>query len=306
VTDIADGVADRIREETESFQSRASTQRELTAASILHSCYRFGSPEVFTFVPKLPGNKLLPPPWKAGDLARYETGSEFIFAYLPVSFAEKLLERVEQAGFRAPIAETVTTGATVYFLNNLRRVIDEALIGLYFEASMIVDILTKALTDIGIDYDKGLNQTRESFAKIIDEIISEGDKRRRKRVREALWEIDPRLRLSNLNRYYLEFYPVWKKAARIYKNSKDLATWKKVIQDEIYQTARLKLPDDLVNHLDDQTESPTAEGTIEFAPSGLALEHAARSCGVEKFTYSTGYLRQIIAAQKKRAKKTTA
>ena len=168
MTDIADSVADRIREETESFQSRASTQRELTAAEILHRCYRFGSPEVFAFVPTLPGarDKLFGAPWRAGDLAAGETGSEFIFAYLPVSFVEKLLERIERAGFQALIAETLTTGATVYFLNNLRRVIDEALIGLSFEASMVADILTKAVTDIGIDHDRGLNLTRESFAKI--------------------------------------------------------------------------------------------------------------------------------------------
>jgi hypothetical protein len=304
VKDVADGIADRIREETDSFQNRHSTQTELAAAAILHGCYRFGSSEAFAFIPKLPGvrNKQLGAPWTAGDLAFSENGSEFIYAYLPVRFVEKLLEKAQQAGFPSPISETLTASGTVYFLNNLRKVIDEALVGLAFEASMVVDVLGKAIKD----KDNGLSQTRDSFAKIVDEIISEANTRRRDRIRGALWEIDPRLKLSNLTRYYLELYPSWKKAGRIYKRNRDLETWSKVIQDEIFHTHHVQLPDNLVSLLNNEAESPTAEGNIELTPSGLALEHAARTCGVEEFKYSTGYLRQIIGAQKKQTKKTRA
>ena len=307
--DIASTTADRIREETERFESRDSTSNELAAAEVLSRCHRYRSScdpaEAFGFVPKLLGYRHKRPgaPWVAGDLASGKTGSEFIYAYLPVRFVEELIERAQRTQVPSSIAETLTTGATVYFLNNLRPVLDEALVNLAFEASVVADVVGKAVMNVGAEKDNGLNQTREGFSKIIDEIISEGNTRRRERVRRAMWEIDPRLTLANLYHYYQRLYPIWKKAAQIYKKNAKLRTWKKIIQDEISQSDGVILPENLMSLLSPGAEPPNATGTIEFTPSGLALEHAARACGVDDFRYGTGHLRATITAQKTGAQK---
>lgn len=300
--DIAGLTVDRIREETESFVRRDSTQRELTAAEVLYRCYRYHSTsdpaEAFPVVPKQPGRKRPGAPWTGGDLASGETGAEFIYAYLPIRFVEGLLEAADRAGVPSQIADTLAAGATVYFLNNLRQVLDEALVGLAYEASVVFRSIGLA----AINTDGGLRPTREGFAKIIDEIILEGNARRKERVRRALWEIDPRLTLANLHTYYQQLYPIWKKAAEIYRSNEGLTTWKKIIQGEVLQTDGINLPENLVDLLAPHAETPNASGTIECTPSGLALEHAARACGVDDFRYSTGHLRAISGAQKSPAK----
>jgi len=131
---IADIVGNHINEETKRFQERESSPREMVAVQILERCYRYcnkgaDQSEVFSIVPKVPGwnRKRHGAPWASADLASGEAGAEFVYAYLPVPFVERLLEVAEtETGVSQIVAETITAGATVYLLNNLRQVVDLA------------------------------------------------------------------------------------------------------------------------------------------------------------------------------------
>lgn len=301
-------VAELIEEETASFQARNLNDQDILAAEILDRCYKYrrreaDAEETFEEVAKQPGwnQKRSGAPWLLGDLRSGTTGGEFIYAYLPVTFVRRLLDIAErQPEWRSLVAETVTTSATVYFLNNVNDVLDEAMANLLFEASIIMAELVRA-----VEEDK-LTADRERFQRITKVLLSEGAARRKKRLERSLWEINPRFCLASLGQRYRELLPSWQKAAEIYRMSKRLATWKEIIYNEILQSEGIELPMDLVCLLspnpDDRPVTPP--DSTETTPSGLALEHAARQCGIEEFRYSSGHLRNVISAQEKRATKT--
>jgi hypothetical protein len=300
--------ADRIDQETASFKQRNSSDKEMLAVQILNRCYRYRrsaldakQTETFGVVPKYPGWNQKPPeaPWFLGDLATGETGAEFIYAYLPVRFVERLLDFAEQSrGSHELTSETITAGATVYFLNNLRDVLDEAMENLFFEASTIITELARVIEE------GKLSRERERFAGVINGILSEGDARRKSRLKRAMWELNPHFALDSLTKRYGELLAVWQRAAHLYRHNKRLVTWKKLIHTEISSSVGIELPLDLVSLLSpDPDDRPvTPPETTETSPSGLALEHAARLCGIEDFKYSSGHLRNVISAQKRKDK----
>jgi hypothetical protein len=299
---IADIVANKVKEETERFQSRDSTPSELTALEILERCYRYRSlgdaSETFS-LPKLPARASTRPgaPWMIGDLAAGDTGPEFNYAYLPVRFVERLLEVAEEeTGDSRMVADILTASATVYLRDNLRQVIDEAITNLFFEASTVLRELKLHLDSVG----NTAPEISQRFPEIIKLIISEGDGRRKERLRQAMWEINPRLRLIHLSEYYTEMHQAWREATDVYKSNKQRATWKAIVKNGIRQKRGIELPDDLISLLSSDAADHLVllPENVEQNPSAFALEHAARLCGVWDFRYSTGYLREVVGSQK--------
>lgn len=152
--------------------------------------------------------------WSSGDLATGRGGSEFVYVYSPTSLVQQLMAdalKLTSAPIRASspgktierkisrkgaqgLAQTFATAGTVYVLNNLRDKLNEAIEDLFVEARTAVQELHSAtiescLSELsGTDNDPvKISQSR--FTGIIKSIIEEGDIRRRKRLRLALWEI---------------------------------------------------------------------------------------------------------------------
>lgn len=307
--EVAQLILIHLEDDMERFQRRDVAAREASAIKILERCYRYRSrvgdaEETFTFVPKLPGwdQRRKGAPWTLGDLASGKTGSEFTYVYLPVRFVERLLELAEKEiaktaesseGEQPPevltgVAETITAAGTVYFLNNLREVLDEAVENLFFESATVVKELQQALVQ------RRPSQVSDRFPQIIETIISTANARRKERLARALWEINPRFQFLNFKAHYSQTLPAWQEAKKIYRANRTRSTWRRMIKEEVLQTYRLELPDDLISLLDVNSDQITIPSNVEQSPSGLALEHSARLCGVSPtFMYSTSHLRDL-------------
>lgn len=91
---------------------------------------------------------------------------------------------------------------------------------------------------------------------------------------------EPDYDLSNLTNHYNELRSIWRDAKSLYRRNSESRNWREMIRVEYTD-----LPLDLINRLVLQGES---------RPSDLALEHAARLCGVPKNHYTTRWLRQQL------------
>jgi hypothetical protein len=137
-----------------------------------------------------------------------------MYVYLPTRFVENLMAEATKVT-SAPIkmsssgharegrlstkatrslADTFTTAGSVYFLNNLRDKLDEAIEDLFTESRVVVEELYKATLDSSLSEFAGVEKdpvqiTQSRFSSIIKRIVAEADGRKRKRLRAALWEI---------------------------------------------------------------------------------------------------------------------
>lgn len=306
-----------------------STPTQTLSAQILHACllnrYAEDHPSPFGDSVGPVGSIGL---WVAGDLAIGRGGQEFNYLYSPVRLVEELLNASVQLTSEPidvsvdgktvkhqldsesshGLAKTYTIAATVYLLNNLRDKVAEAIDDLFFESLAVVKGLHSSnLDSIRKIDDTTLEIARERFREIIEGIIDESDKRKRKRLKKALWEIDPSHRLANLSRNYRRVQPIWREAAKIYKANSTLTTWQETVKREIEARYGRELPDDLVSLLSKNAADQSDElkrllaqprrANFEANSSGIALEHASRLGEVEKFRYGTAYLRQMVRKQ---------
>jgi len=207
----------RIVESVQAMSQRKQTKAQRLAVQILSRClvnrYASEHPEPFGRVGDdfaLDASQL----WLSGDLASGRGGSEFMYVYSPTRFVEDLLAEAikitsapikvsrKGAGEEAKLSsrttkhltETFTTSATVYVLNNLRFKLDEAMEDLFFEARTIMEELYRTTLDSSLSELSGMDEDpiqigRSRFTNIIKRMVSEGDVRKRKRLRTGLWEI---------------------------------------------------------------------------------------------------------------------
>jgi hypothetical protein len=82
--------------------------------------------------------------------------------------------------------------------------------------------------------------------------------------------------LAGLARIHRTLHPKWKDAKRLFTQNRNL-DWRSIVK-----VAYPDLPDDLIKLLGEKGSS---------APSHIALEHAARTCGATPFAYSVRWLR---------------
>ncbi|HKO61184.1 MAG TPA: hypothetical protein VJV03_08505 [Pyrinomonadaceae bacterium] len=197
---------------------RKQTKTRKLAAQILSRCLinRFADNHPLPFdVPNdtdhtLEASQL----WVSGDLTRARGGPEFMYVYLPIRFVEDLLaeaQKVASAPIKAStdeleingqlskevaasIAETFTTAGTVYLLNNLRDKLGEAIEDLFQESRIVVEELYKGSLESSLSEleDKEVDPieiSQSRFADMIKVMVREGNSRKRKRLRAALWEI---------------------------------------------------------------------------------------------------------------------
>jgi hypothetical protein len=149
--------------------------------------------------------------WVFGDLANGRAGAEFIYFYLATSFVADLLKEAKRLT-TAPItsnggneaklsrkaanglAETFTTAGTIYLLNNLRAKLNESVEDLFTEARVVVEelyraVLSSSLSELEGKESDAIEIGQSRFTTIIKSVIEEQNRRHRKRLRGALWEI---------------------------------------------------------------------------------------------------------------------
>jgi hypothetical protein len=260
-----------------------------------------------------------------GDLAIGFGGAEFTYRYLPIKFVEGLLDAglavvtkavalETQEGEKAVLeaetdaeeakssAKNYATAGTVYFLNNLRNKLNEAIEELFIEAKAAIEgihvsVARDAIAEAGWVVPNIRKTLRTT---LVNAILGATEPARRKRIEEAFWEIDPTMRLADLPRHYSELKEVWREAWKIYKANKNFATWRETVKREIQARFNIELPSegpkDLISFLsNDPADYPMLpRDEFESTASGIALEHAARLCGADRFEFSTGYLRQLV------------
>lgn len=198
--------------------ARKQTKTQKHAAQILARClanrYEANNPSPFSDSGKSESAVHASQLWLSGDLAIGRGGPEFMYVYSPTRFVEDLLAealKLTSAPIKASSggrviedklpaqsarrqAATFATAGSVYLLNNLRYKLNEAIEDLVVEARMIVEELQRATLESVLNELAGVNKdanqiSQVRFTRIIKTIIDEGNNRRRKRLRKALWEI---------------------------------------------------------------------------------------------------------------------
>jgi hypothetical protein len=103
--------------------------------------------------------------------------------------------------------------------------------------------------------------------------------------------------LTSLGSHYEKMLPVWKDAKAIWKKNRE-RNWQAFIQSEYRD---LQLPVDLIarlsgspSHLSDDIKTKLSEKGGSASPSDIALEHAARLCGVSDYHYTLRHLRDAL------------
>lgn len=153
-----------------------------------------------------------------------------------------------------------------------------------------------------------------SITKFIDKSMRELNKERKKRWIEVVdSSVEKYDRLRLLGFYFAQVYPVWEKAKELYKESqeslyrKKRMSWREDILEEYEK--ELKAFSDLIELLADPPEVPAEiyekilKKGVTSAPKDIALQHAARLCGIPDFEYTTRHLEGILSKQGMSAKK---
>lgn len=100
--------------------------------------------------------------------------------------------------------------------------------------------------------------------------------------------------LEYLEEKYQEVLPIWRDAKLLYTQNRNRTTWRAII---LAAYPELKYVDDLVsrlsgklNDLPEDIQAKLAQKGGNSNPSSIALEHASRLCGAERYQYSVRYL----------------
>lgn len=130
--------------------------------------------------------------------------------------------------------------------------------------------------------------------KQVDELLAQLNRSRRERmlaaVHDARARSQPAWRMLPI--FYDSLLSVWKEAKKIYRTNRD-GRWREFIS---VLSSDDPLPSDLVERLD---SGGSDKDSYESMPSSLALEHAARLCGVSPNSYKLRTLQEHLAENRK-------
>ena len=148
-----------------------------------------------------------------------------------------------------------------------------------------------------------------SINEFINQTLRELSKERKKQwtavVKSSLESLN-RSGLANLAWHFSQVYHVWREARRMYRESQksqDSNRRRRWRENILVTYPELTPFDDLIERLTDSPkvavqiyEKMLAKG-VTPAPSDIALEHAARLCGVKPYQYTIRYLKSIKSKQ---------
>jgi hypothetical protein len=92
-------------------------------------------------------------------------------------------------------------------------------------------------------------------------------------------------RCGKLATEYEQLHEHWKKVCRNSKNEKNWRAYAKIDEQDS--------PNDLLDRLDESVEQAPSNEDYPNIPSVLALEHAARRCGIPENEYSSSRLKHL-------------
>jgi hypothetical protein len=141
-------------------------------------------------------------------------------------------------------------------------------------------------------------QNQEPAQQAIDKFLKLSSKRRRKRMMTAIEVIKEQTKydLSKMAIHYEQLLPKWTIVRDLYKQISNQKTWREGIKTTYLED---NLPSDLIDRL-------SSLDSYEASPSRIAMEHAARLCGVPPNTYQSRRLSQYLAESRKLHGLTTA
>lgn len=168
-------------------------------------------------------------------------------------------------------ARILATRASDHFSRSLSVKINEAIDELFKET-----VYQSARTS-GLEMNLPINKDDAIKAR------KKGEQSLKERLEVKRGGSEPDYNLSKLSEYYKEVYPKWQDAKTIYRKNKAHPDWRTMIK-----SVHSDLPDDIIGSLALRGAS---------SPSGLALEHAARMCGVPPHYYTVRHLRNLHGKQ---------
>ena len=134
-------------------------------------------------------------------------------------------------------------------------------------------------------------QETESSENAVDKYLRSVNKGRRNRMMKLIKEAreEARYDMSKFAVHYHQMLPVWQEVKKFYNKNKKLKTWQATIKTAFPEPT---LPDDLIERL----ASPDSYAS---SPSEIALEHAARLCGVPPNKYKSRSLYGFLSKSQK-------
>ena len=190
----------------------------------------------------------------------------------------------------------IEAAAAIYtLLNNFHLEFAETLVHLPEISYLQVEFAMNAVWEQAAAVHSGKSPDHQHAIELVDQLLAYFNRGRKARMLQGLFkEIErakPRMHL--LAPIYDSLLPVWKDAKNRYKLNRDSARWRQIIAAAYVEP---ELPSDLIERF--ETHQLNTD-SYEAMPSVLALEHAARMCGVTPYAYKTRTLQERLADSRK-------
>lgn len=205
--------------------------------------------------------------------------------------------------FRLTLLEKLTAHTIFEVISSLTGKIEDVMAEVSDEASLFAQVIFldefwgewKALGIVKFDLEFLGDECERILAQVIDQKRTSLRGSFRGTWRPSIEEIAPNYR------YVL---PMWKDAKRLYKQNRNRANWREIIKAAHPDLAECE---DLIsrlsgklNDLPEEIQAKLSEKGGDSKPSSIALEHAARLCGIEAYSYGVRYLYYNVRKYEKR------
>jgi hypothetical protein len=195
---------------------------------------------------------------------------------------QKLSEKPLNKSDHQTVIKGFAQTATRFFIEGFIEKHAEAHGELIAEAALLAAAamqaqIVKSLSDKGTaDVELDVTWIKDGFDQFVNSMVEE----RQRFLKGSFESFFPSPDFSNLGSRYAPLLEIWQEAKKIYTRNRNHPSWQSTIRN-LHPT----LPDDLIERLGRQGDS---------APSGIAIEQAARLCGAQRNQFSVRHYFRLM------------
>jgi hypothetical protein len=196
------------------------------------------------------------------------------------------------------IIQTFVLYAALYLLRNTASKFNEALEELVSESTAFASFwLAKHLNIASGNSNLSEVGGNISASQLVNKLLKAANEKTKRRIKQGLEQLDEKAgysqKLARLDEHYSKRLEDVRQTWELYKLVKNKAHWK-----DILIAANPDIPLDLIGRFDQRYEYYGGE---EATPSAIALEWAARDCGIPDNTYRVRTLHEYLKKSRSQA-----
>ncbi len=224
----------------------------------------------------------------------FKPGTKVIKEILQLSNNLSDNNKIPNSSFEKEFEKRFAALVAHIFLKNFPVEIEETLGGLNEIPLIMPSLLMAEIDSHAPNFSKEKKAERIEQAKnALESLLEERKQRTKKRILDEIEMVEkpyqPAKHLISI--YYEDLLPKWEQAKDCYKKNKKFNNWEKMVAISFEE-----LPVDLINRLGDPD-------TYTAMPSSIALEHAARMCGINDNSLGLRALQKYLQQSREWVKK---